>query len=457
VIDQPTTEDGMSGGISRREFVRDAAAAGAFTVVPAHVLGGSQEAPSEKLNVACIGVGGMGESDVRGIREAGENVVALCDVDEVAAETSFRLHPEARRYRDFRELLANEPEVDAVTISTPDHTHAVITLAALAAGKHVYTQKPLVRTMAEVRAVREAAAARPGLITQMGNQGHAGEGVRVMREWVEAGLIGTVREVHYWTNRPIWPQGILRPTELHGPRSTFDWDLWLGPARERPYNPAYAPFRWRGWWDFGTGALGDMACHLMDAAYWILDLGYPDRVEAECSRVFDETAPASSRVVFHFPARGSRAEVTIVWRDGALVPRKPPEWPAGDPWPYASDGGQLWIGDEGKMVAGTYSQDPRLLDAERMRAVTDSPLEERYPRTEGVYEEWLAAIRAGRRSGSDFADYAAGFTEMVLLGCLAQRTHASLDVDPRTGAVLTDLPSEYLDPPYRQGWSLGAG
>ena len=445
-----------SDGMSRREFVKDAAAAGAFTIVPAHVLGGGQQAPSEKLNVACIGVGGMGRQDVRGVTDAVENVVAMCDVDEEAAEESFRLHPDARRYKDFREMLAKETDLDAVTVSTPDHTHAVITLAALRAGKHVYTQKPLVRTLTEARTVRDEAASRPDQITQMGNQGHAGEGVRVMREWVEAGLIGTVREVHFWTNRPIWPQGLLRPTELHAPRPTFEWDLWLGPAQERPYNPAYAPFRWRGWWDFGTGALGDMACHLMDAAYWILDLGYPTSIEAECSRVFHETAPNSSRVVYHYPARNGRPGVTIVWRDGSLVPRRPAEWPAKDPWPFAADGGQLWIGEDGKMVAGTYSQDPRLLDADKMRAVKETPLEPRYPRTEGVYKEWLAAIRAGRKSGSDFATYAAGFTEMVLLGCLAQRMHTRIDVDPRTGDVLTEVPQEWVSPPYRSGWEAVA-
>ena len=441
-------------GMSRREFVQGTAAAGALSVVPARVLRRGQEAEGAGLNVACIGVGGMGHNDVRGVTDAGATVVALCDVDDVAAENSFVLHPDARRYRDFRELLTQETAVDAVTVSTPDHTHAVIALAALRAGKHVYTQKPLVRTMAEARAIREEAERRPAQITQMGNQGHAMTDVRVMREWVEAGLIGQVREVHLWTNRPIWPQGLPRPTELHEPPVTLDWDLWLGPALERPYSPAYAPFRWRGWWDFGTGALGDMACHMMDAAYWILDLGYPTRIEAECSRVFTETAPQSSRVVYSYPARGARPALTIVWRDGALVPQRPPEWPQNVPWPFATDGGQLWIGEDGKMVAGVYSQNPRLLDTDLMRQVKESPLEERYPRTSGVYGEWLTAIKAGQKSGSDFATYAARFTEMILLGCIAQRLQTSLDIDPGTGSILSDVPPELIDPPYRDGWSL---
>jgi predicted dehydrogenase len=406
------------------------------------------------LNVACVGVGGMGANDVRNVARAGENIVALCDVDWVAAEESFRTHPEARRYRDWREMLEQERDIDAVTVSTPDHTHAVITMAAMRAGKHVYTQKPLVRTLGEARAVRDAAQQRTRLVTQMGNQGHAGEGVRVMREWVEAGLIGTVREVHFWTNRPIWPQGIQRPTELHEPLPTLDWDLWLGPAPERPYNPAYAPFRWRGWWDFGTGALGDMACHIMDAAYWILDLGYPSRIDAECSQLFKETAPTSTRVTFQYPARGDRPEVTVVWRDGALVPPRPAEWPKEALWPWRRDGGQLWLGDDGKMTAGVYSEDPRLLDAERMREVTERPPEQRYPRTEGLFKEWFTAVKDGTRAGSDFAGHATGLTEMILLGCLAQRMGTTIDVDPSTGRILNDVPEEYINPAYRAGWTL---
>jgi predicted dehydrogenase len=288
----------------------------------------------------------------------------------------------------------------------------------------------------------------------MGNQGHANDGVRVMREWIEAGLIGTVKEVHFWTNRPIWPQGIQRPTEAHNPRPTFDWNLWLGPAADRPYNPAYAPFRWRGWWDFGTGALGDMACHLMDGAYWILDLGYPSHIEAETSPLFPETAPRSSRVTFQYPARGNRPAVTVVWRDGALVPPRPAEWPATENWTFGDDGGQLWIGDRGKLVAGVYAENPRLLDAARMAEVTATPLPVRYPRTGGVYKEFIDAITNNQRCGSDFANHATGLTEMILLGCLAQRIGASVDLDAASGTITTALPTEWITPAYRRGWSL---
>lgn len=440
---------------TRRSFLERSTALAAFTIVPRRVLGRGYKAPSDTVNVASIGVGGMGRNDVRGIQQAGGNIAALCDVDDDAVADAFRSFPQARRYKDYRELIDRERGIDAVTVSTPDHNHAAATMLALRAGKHCRTQKPLTRTIAEARTIRDAAAARPRLVTQMGNQGHAGDDVRKMREWVEAGLIGTVHEVHLWTNRPIWPQGIQRPLQAYNPRPTLDWNLWLGPAPERPYAPDYAPFRWRGWWDFGTGALGDMACHIMDAAYWILDLGYPSRIEAETSELFAETAPKASRITFSFPARGNRPAVTVVWRDGALVPPRPAEWPAGELWPFGADGGQLWIGDQGKMTAGVYSENPRLLAADRMAQLTAHPLEVRYPRIPGgVYAEFLNAITTGTRAGSDFANHATGLTEMVLLGCLAQRLGAAIDVDPATGRLITAMPADWVTPNYRRGWSL---
>jgi predicted dehydrogenase len=438
---------------TRREFVGRSAAAGLVTIVPRHVLGRGYRAPSDTVDLLAIGVGGMGRNDVRGLAEAGANVVALCDVDDEAAAEAYRTYPQARRHRDFREAIQRERDVDAVMISTPDHTHAAATMLALRAGKHVRTQKPLCRTLHEARAIREAAAARPRLVTQMGNQGHAGDGVRVMREWIESGQIGTVREIHYWTNRPIWPQGINRPTEAHNPRPSFDWNLWLGPAPDRPYHPAYAPFRWRGWWDYGTGALGDIGCHSLDAAFWILDLGYPSRVEAECSTLFTETAPRSSRLTFHFPAKGSRPAVQVVWRDGALVPPRPAEW-TDALWPFGDDGGQLWIGDGGKLTAGLYAENPRLLNTDRMDAIRAQPVPPRYPRTGGVYREFINAVTNGTRCGSDFAGHATGLTEMVLVGCLAQRLGSTLDIDPATGRIVTDIPAEWTAPAYRRGWSL---
>src|SRR5438046_257256 len=291
--------------ISRRTFVGNVGAGLAFTIVPRHVLGRGIRAPSDTLNIACIGVGGRGREDVRGVST--ENIYALCDVDDVSAADSYATYPKAKRYKDFREMLDKEAKrIDAVTVATPDHTHAAAAILAMKAGKHVYCEKPLARTIGEVRAMAEAAK-KHKVVTQMGNQGHAAEGTRQIREWVEAGAIGTVREVHLWTNRPIWPQAVDRPLQEYYTPATLAWDLWLGPAPSRPYNPAYAPFKWRGWWDFGTGALGDMGCHSFDPVFRALKLGHPTSVEASSTRVNEETYPLASMVTYQFPAR--RAEV----------------------------------------------------------------------------------------------------------------------------------------------------
>ncbi len=437
--------------IPRRTFVGGVASGLAFTLVPRHVLGRGFRAPSDTLNVACIGVGGMGGRDVRGV--SGENIYALCDVDEERAAETVAEFPRAKWYGDFRVMLEREGRnIDAVTVSTPDHTHAAAALLALRLGKPVYCQKPLARTIGEVRALR-GAARRAGVATQMGNQGHAGDGTRQIREWVEAGAIGTVREVHYWTNRPIWPQALDRPTEAHHAPPHLDWDLWLGPAPERPYHPAYAPFRWRGWWDFGTGALGDIACHSMDAAYWTLDLGYPERIEPESTTLHSETAPAASRVVYHFPARGNRPAVRAVWRDGSLAPSIPPEVHEDETWSTEGIGGQLWIGDDGKLLAGIYGEEPRLVDRQRHADLMASPPSEQYPRSDGVYEEWIAACKGSALAGSPFDGHAGGLTEMVLLGVLAVRMNRVLEIDPTSGTVTNvPVPKDWVSPTYRAGW-----
>jgi predicted dehydrogenase len=441
-------------GIDRRTFLRSAATAGAaFTIVPRHVLGRGHRAPSDTLNIACIGVGGMGTQDVRGV--SGENIYALCDVDERQGAESFLRFPDAKRFTDFRELLDREGDhIDAVTVSTPDHTHAVAAMRALGMRKPVFCQKPLARLMGEVRALK-AAARTAGVPTQMGNQGHANDGTRVLREWVEAGAIGTVREIHYWTNRPIWPQGLERPLEKYHVPAHLDWDLWLGPVPDRPYHPAYAPFRWRGWWDFGTGALGDIACHAMDAAFWILDLGLPARVIPESSPRFEESAPSASRVTYEFPARRGRSAVTVIWRDGSFGPPRPPELREEERWPLAGVGGQFWVGDDGTILADAYAENRRHLDPERDRELEESPPAEVYERSPGVYEEWLQACRGGPPPHSTFDGHAGPLTEMVLLGCLAVRAGRTLEIDPATGAVTNvELPREWVEPVYRDGWSL---
>ncbi|MFN8573529.1 MAG: Gfo/Idh/MocA family oxidoreductase [Gemmatimonadaceae bacterium] len=444
----------MADPISRRDFVAESSlAAAAFTIVPRHVLGRGYRAPSDTLNVACIGVGGMGYNDVKGMSI--ENIYALCDVDDRSAERAYREWPRAKRYRDFRELLDKEKSIDAVTVTTPDHVHAAAAMMALKAGKHVYCQKPLARTVGEVRALKAEAARRPKQATQMGNQGHAGEGVRLLREWVEAGAIGTVQRVELWTNRPIWPQGINRPTEAHNVPPTLDWNLWLGPAAERPFHPGYAPFNWRGWWDFGTGAMGDMACHIMDASFWILGLKYPSRVIPESSPLFAETAPKSSRITYEFPARGGRPAVTVVWRDGGIYPPRPEEYGLERAWVPDNEGGQLWIGDKGSLIAGTYGADPKLCDEAKHAALIANPPAVKYPRTEGVYKEWIAAIKSGGQPGSNFSAHAGPLTEMITLGNLAVRAGRTVELDPDTGAIKTSgIPSEWITPSYRSGWSL---
>jgi len=444
----------MSADVSRRKFVGGASAALAFTIVPRHVLGRGYRAPSDTLNVACIGVGGMGRNDVNGM--SGENIYALCDVDWKQAESSFGAFPKAKRYRDYREMLEKEAKnIDAVTVSTPDHSHAAAAILAMRAGKHVYCQKPLARTLGEVRAMMDVARTTK-VATQMGNQGHAGAGTRLLREVVEAGMIGTVKEVHYWTNRPIWPQGMDRPTEAHNPAPTFDWNLWLGPAAERPYNPAYAPFRWRGWWDFGCGALGDIAPHAMDAAFWTLDLGFPERIESEASPLYPETAPKMSRIVYDFPARGARPAVKVVWRDGGLTPARPAGYPAEAQWPLGGDPGhQLWIGTEGMLAADVYGDGVRLVDEAKNAELKAKPPAQKYPRTEGVHKEWIAACKGGPAAGSNFAGHAGPLTQMTLLGNLAVRMAQPLTLNPATGEVTNaKVPEEFVRPAYRKGWTL---
>jgi predicted dehydrogenase len=445
----------MSGkDLDRRTFVGGLAAAGALAAIPSplHALGGQQ--PSQKIRIACIGVGGMGFNDVRGASQ--EQLVAFADVDWRSAERAFRTWPTVRRYKDYREMLEKEKDnIDAVTVSTPDHVHGAAAMMALKMGKHVYCQKPLARTIGEVRALQSEATKRPKQVTQMGNQGHAAEGIRQIREWVEAGLIGPVRRVEYWTNRPIWPQAINRQSTAHNTPETLDWNLWLGPAAQRPYNPAYAPFNWRGWWDFGTGAMGDMACHLMDAAYWTLGLKYPSRITPESTLLFSETAPASERITYEFPAIGNRPAVTLTWRDGSLFPPRPEGWPEADEWPFDREGGQIWYGDKGMILAGTYAENPRLLDPKVAAEVAANPTPKKYPRTEGVYREWFDAIRQGKKAGSDFAGYAAPMTEMILIGCLAVRMGRTLEMDPDTGMIKNATPpSEWVNPTFRAGWSL---
>ena len=342
----PEAPTPAAASLGRRRFLARAATAAAaaspawsFMIVPRHVLGGEgQVPPSERVNLAGIGVGGMGGGDVGTFTKLGANFVALCDVDDQRAQGTFQAHPKATRYKDFRVMLDKEGKhLDGCTISTPDHTHAVAAMAAIGAGKHVYVQKPLTHTLREARTLTEAAR-KAGVVTQMGNQGHATEGARLTNEWIQAGIIGEVREVHTWSDRAgrLWKQGINRPEGTPPIPATLDWNLWLGPAADRPYHPAYCPHAWRGWVDFGTGALGDMGCYIIDHPMWALSLGSPTTVESRITldgaylegntRNFD-SFPIAAVVTYDFPAREAGGKtlppVRMTWYEGGLMPPTP--------------------------------------------------------------------------------------------------------------------------------------
>jgi len=454
-------ETSSRAATSRRGFLAaGGGAAFSFTIVPRHVLGGvGYIAPSERVNVAGIGAGGMGGGDIATHARNGANIVALCDVDDNAG--AFKSFPKAKRYRDFRELIDKEAKnIDAVTVGTPDHIHAVASMAAIRAGKHVYCQKPLTHTLHECRELTKAAKAA-GVMTQMGNQGHATEGARLTNEWIQAGVIGDVREVHVWSDRAglLWKQGIDRPKESPPVPSTFDWDLWLGPIHERPYNPIYAPQGWRGWCDFGTGALGDMGCHIIDHPVWALGLGAPTSVEASVTldgsvatggKPNFETYPIASIITFEFPARGPLPPVTMTWYEGGLMPPTPAEMPSGG---RLDGNGVLYVGSKGKMHHGSHGGMPALLPAslnEQAKAVARS-----MTRSPGHYEEWLLACKGAPRPVSNF-DYAGPLTEIVLLGVLALRAPGKRLEWDGANLKVKNAPEldQYVHTEYRSGWSL---
>jgi len=440
--------------INRRQFLGTSAAAAAFTIVPRHVLGGAgYTSANEKLNIASVGAGGRAKSDINEV--SSENIVALCDVDDKRASETYQNYPKAKKYKDFRVMLEKEQNnIDAVIVATPDHTHAAAAMMAMKMGKHVYVEKPLTHSIYEARMLTKAAK-KYKVATQMGNQGHSGEGNRLIVEWIADGAIGDVTEVIVWTNRPYgyWPQGINRPKDTPAVPDTLDWDLWLGPAPARPYHPAYVPFKWRGWWDFGTGALGDMGCHLIDTPVWALNLGHPNSVEASSTPVFEETAPIGSMVTYNFPARQNMPPVKMTWFDGGLKPPLPEELTAdrriGD-----KSGGVLMIGTKGKLSCGCYGEGPRLIPFERTK--TYKKPEKTIRRSNGHHKDWIEACKTGNfdLASSNFS-YAGSLTEIVLLGNLAVRTGKKLLWDGGNMKV-TNIPeaNQYVQRQYRQGWSL---
>ena len=464
-------------GVSRRQFIGTAAAAAGITIVPRHVLGAGFQAPSDTVNVAVVGYKhGMGTSNLMNVARS-DNIVALCDCDESEAAKAVMVRrgipekfPKAVFYKDFRQMLEKQKDIDAVVVATTDHNHAIVALSAMQLGKHVYVQKPLTRTISEARALAEAAR-KYKVVSQMGNQGHSEEGLRLMQEWFNAGAIGDVREVHCWTNRPIWPQGMLRPTDTPPVPEGLDWDLWTGPAPLRPYNPAYHPFSWRAWQDFGAGAMGDMACHVMDASYTVLKLGAPESVIATLAYNFmpptpeargygtrvsyTDSYPPASIIHLTFPARGSLPPVKLHWYDGGLLPERPDEL---EPERKLPESGTIFVGSKGKMWCETYSESPRLIPESAMTAFANRPAKS-LPRVpggrDGHEKNWLDAIRQKTQAVSNF-DYAGPFTEVVLLGNVALRFPGTRLMWDGPNMKVTNVveANQYVQHNYRTGWAL---
>lgn len=472
---------------SRRSFIKKTAIVTAgISIVPRSVLGRGFIAPSDQLNIAVIGGGGKGFSDAVNVWNNGaSNIAAICDVDWGRAANAFEKFPKAKKFKDYRKLLDEMTDIDAVTVSTPDHTHAVITHAAMQLNKHVYVQKPLTHNIYEARFLTEAAR-KYKIVTQMGNQGASGEGVKTMGKWFNDGTIGKVSEVHVWTNRPVWPQGIPTPTDKPTMLDGLDWDNWIGPATWVEYHPLYHPFKWRGWWNFGTGALGDMGCHLIDPPFRVLGLGYPTEVETSVGAVFSkdwvadyfpESCPPSSKTQLKFPASEKNdCEVKMNWTDGGIRPFHPELIPAdhaiGD-----EDGsnGVLMIGEKGIITCGTYGRNPKMylnsgeiIEGNSETEVVDLP-------ENGHPAFWVEACKEGFGSSkhkeltSSF-DFAGPLTESILMGNLAIRSYNLRErngngfVYPGRKKLLWDginmkitnfeEANQFVKREYRNGWTL---
>jgi predicted dehydrogenase len=467
--------------VSRRQFVGTVAAGAAgLTIVPRHVLGAGFQAPSDTVNVAVVGYAhGMGTSNLKNVVKT-DNIVALCDVDESTAAKEARVRSKTTptdfpkppaEYKDYRVMLEKQKDIDAVIVATPDHMHALVAMQAMQAGKHVYVQKPMTRTIAEARALTEAAR-KYKVVTQMGNQGHSEEGLRLMQEWFEAGAIGEVREVHAWTNRPIWPQGMPRPTEEQAVPDGMDWDLWLGAAPARPYHKTYHPSFWRAWQDFGAGAMGDMACHVMDASYTVLKLGAPESIIATSGAIvqpppagqrgwgvrvkYNDSYPPSSLIHLSYPKRGDLPPVKVHWYDGGLLPERPEDL---EPERRMPESGTIFVGSKGKMWCETYSESPRLIPETAMQAFTrPAKTLPRVPEGRPGHEKnWLDAIRNKGQAVAHF-DYAGPFTESVLLGNVALRFPGERLMWDAQNMKVTNKPEadQYIHPTYKAGWTLGS-
>ncbi len=474
---------------NRRDFLKKATvAAGGFFIVPRHVLGKGFIAPSDKLNLAAVGSGGKGQSDIiNSWNSDANNVVSLCDVDWARAKTAIDKFPKATKYRDFREMLDKEGKnIDAITVSTPDHTHAAIAMAAISLGKHVYVQKPMTHDIFEARTLTEAAR-KYKVVTQMGNQGASSAGTAQLVEWFDKGIIGTVEKVYVWTNRPVWPQGKPMPTDKPTMPKDLAWDVWIGPSKPVDYHPLFHPFKWRGWWDFGTGALGDMACHLMDPPYRVLGLGYPSEVECSVGSVFSkdwqpdfnpESCPPSSTVQLKFaPSKKNNKEVTLVWMDGGIRPFHPEGIPA-DEFMGDTDGtnGVIWMGSKGIMTCGCYGANPKIYMNGKLEMTMPKERESAIKLPENGHQaSWTEACKAGFNSDKHKAltssfDYSGPLTESILMGNLAIRSY---DLQVKQGRETTnpgrkkliwdgknmrvtnfEAANQFVKRDYREGWKL---
>ncbi|MFM8449159.1 MAG: Gfo/Idh/MocA family protein [Haliscomenobacter sp.] len=474
---------------SRRKFLRNSATALAgFYIVPRHVLGKGFIAPSDKLQIAGIGAGGKGESDIWSFHQSGKADIAfLCDVDSRQTAKSKSRFPKAKVYEDYREMLDKEHKhIDAVSVSTPDHMHAIQAMAAMQLNKHVYVQKPLTHDIYEARMLTQAAH-KYKVVTQMGNQGASGDGVRQLVDWHNAGTIGDVHTVYCFTDRPVWPQGIAWPTQKPPVPQGLNWDLWLGTAPYRDYVDNLVPFNWRGWWDYGTGALGDMACHNIGPVFAVLGLGYPESAECSVATPYvtnwtpaynPESCPVSSHIILRFKGKDGKPDVKLHWMDGGIKPERPEELGANE---VMGDGGNgaIFIGTKGKMMCGTYGQVPSLLPTHLNKEVKVPKTVEAVPGGEsGHYGAWVEAAIAGYGSqkannlSSNF-DLAGPLTESILMGNLAIRSYdlqnkkangrieypgrnIRLDWDgPNMKITNFDEANQFVKREYREGWSLG--
>jgi len=467
----------MNANPGRRDFLKTTAvAAASFMIVPRFVLGGKgYRAPSDMLTVASVGCGGKGESDIANFFKSGKaNIAYLCDVDDRRSAKTRGNFPKAKYYKDWREMFEKESKnFDAVSVSTPDHTHAIVAYHAMQMGKHVYVQKPLTHDIAEARMLT-AAAEKYKVVTQMGNQGASNDGTRLMSEWYDAGLIGDVHTVYCWTNRPVWPQGIAWPPPQPNIPKELDWDLWLGTAPKKDYVDKLVPFNWRGWWDYGTGALGDMGCHLVEAPFRVLGIRYAKDVQASVGSVyvdefqeghFPESCPPSSHITLTFPKTAKTAgDITLHWMDGGIQPERPEELGPNERFGGEEGNGTLFIGTKGKMYASTYSDAATLLPKSLTASAKAPQKWARVPGgANGHYAQWVEGCLAGygKTELSSSFEIAGPLTEALLMANLAVRGH-----DLKGGRIKLvwdndamkitnfDAVNQYVKRQYREGWTL---